>query len=243
MRAVKMIGVIALGVVSVLALSPRAEGQGTLFVEGDNVGIGVSSPTEALHVFGGDGQTRLMVHEASGTTNGRILMHLRNNGGVNFFMEDTAGDDWQFIGQSGGSFPGFSISRAGSGVREFRVGPTGTVYVNGSVVHSSSRAVKEEITEVDRRDILARLSELPVSGWSYTGERADGARHIGPMAEDFHAAFGLGTDDAHIALNDSVGVALAAIQGLHDLVKQKDGEIDELKRRLDALEELLKERQ
>ena len=68
--------------------------------------------------------------------------------------------------------------------------------------------------------------------------------HMGPMAQDFHAAFGLGTDDKHIATVDADGVALAAIQGLNqkltDELKQKGTEITELKQRLDALEKIVR---
>jgi hypothetical protein len=56
-------------------------------------------------------------------------------------------------------------------------------------------------------------SALPISEWNFK-EDAD-TRHLGPMAQYFHAAFGLGTDDKHIATVDANGVALAAIQGLN----------------------------
>jgi len=59
-------------------------------------------------------------------------------------------------------------------------------------------------------------------------------KHLGPVAQDFHAAFGLGTDDKHIATVDADGVALAAIQGLNQKV------MEELKRR-DAENAVLKE--
>lgn len=39
--------------------------------------------------------------------------------------------------------------------------------------------------------------------------------HLGPMAQDFHAAFNVGMDDKHMATVDEEGVALAAIQGLN----------------------------
>jgi hypothetical protein len=54
---------------------------------------------------------------------------------------------------------------------------------------------------------------LPTSSWQYKSER--GVRHIGPMAQDFYAAFGVGTDDRHITSIDEEGVALAAIKALH----------------------------
>ncbi len=56
---------------------------------------------------------------------------------------------------------------------------------------------------------------LPIERWSY---KAETARHVGPMAQDFAAAFGLGADDRHIFPLDAGGVALAAIQGLHELM-------------------------
>ena len=40
-------------------------------------------------------------------------------------------------------------------------------------------------------------------------------RHVGPMARDFYAAFGVGADDEHITSIDEDGVALAAIKALH----------------------------
>ena len=61
-------------------------------------------------------------------------------------------------------------------------------------------------------------------------------QHIGPMAQDFHAAFGLnGADDKHISVVDEGGVALAAIQGLNQKLNEKDAEIQDLKRQNDSL--------
>ena len=63
------------------------------------------------------------------------------------------------------------------------------------------------------------------------------------MAQDFYAAFNLGTDDKHIATVDADGVALAAIQGLNQKFDSEAAalraENAELKRRLEALEKLL----
>src|SRR5205085_10294927 len=78
----------------------------------------------------------------------------------------------------------------------------------------SDRNLKANIAAVDSRDVLQRLVSLPVSTWNYTAQ-GDGIRHIGPMAQDFKAAFGLGEDDTTISTVDEQGVALAAIQGLY----------------------------
>ena len=92
----------------------------------------------------------------------------------------------------------------------------------------SDRDTKTNFATVDERDVLARLAAVPVEAWSYKGEDAS-VRHIGPMAQDFHAAFNVGEDDTHINPVDANGVALAAIQGLHQMMQEKDAEIAALK--------------
>jgi hypothetical protein len=47
---------------------------------------------------------------------------------------------------------------------------------------------------------------------------------MGPMAQDFHAAFGLGHDDRHINSIDTGGVTIAALQGLYEMVQELQAE-------------------
>ena len=109
----------------------------------------------------------------------------------------------------------------------------GGVWTNGS-----DRNSKQDFEQVDRREILERVAELPVTQWRYKGE-PESVRHIGPMAQDFMTAFGLGASDRHIGTVDAEGVALVAIQGLYQLVQEKDAQIEALKARLAAVEEAL----
>ncbi len=102
---------------------------------------------------------------------------------------------------------------------------------------TSDRDVKEKFTGIDPQEVLARVARLPISEWSFKLDTA--TRHIGPMAQDFHAAFNVGADDKHIATVDEEGVALAAIQGLNQKLNEKDAEIQELKQRLEKLEQLM----
>jgi hypothetical protein len=88
-------------------------------------------------------------------------------------------------------------------------------------VHMSDRNLKDNFAAVDRREVLARVGEMPISTWNYTFEDP-AIRHIGPMAQDFYAAFGVGEDDRHIFPLDATGVSLAAVQGLYELVLEKD---------------------
>ena len=96
----------------------------------------------------------------------------------------------------------------------------------------SDRTLKERFQPVDAGAALAAVAGLPIERWSYKGEPV---RHLGPMAQDFAAAFGLGADDRHIFPLDAAGVALAAIQGLHALARAQQARLDALKRELTAL--------
>jgi len=80
---------------------------------------------------------------------------------------------------------------------------TGGAYCNGtSWVNGSDRNAKEAFTAINPRTVLEKVSALPITEWKYKAE-ADGSKHLGPMAQDFHAAFGLnGADDKHIATVD-----------------------------------------
>ena len=109
---------------------------------------------------------------------------------------------------------------------------TGGVWTN-----ASSREWKHEFQSVDARDILDRLTALPITEWTYKTE--DGVRHLGPVAEDFAAAFGLGDDAQTIGTIDADGVALAAIQGLNQIVLEKDAEIAALRDRMTRLEAMV----
>jgi len=82
----------------------------------------------------------------------------------------------------------------------------------------SDRNLKTDFSAVKPEDILARVTALPIEGWRYTNEPPN-IRHVGPMAQDFRAAFGLGHDDKMIEFVDEQGVSLAAIQGLNQKVE------------------------
>ena len=110
---------------------------------------------------------------------------------------------------------------------------------SGSWSSLSDREVKANMTPVDESLILLLLAELSISTWNYTGQDPS-VRHIGPMAQDFYAAFGVGEDDRHISTVDADGVVLAAIQGLYQLVQEKNAQIVALEARVAALEQASK---
>lgn len=80
----------------------------------------------------------------------------------------------------------------------------------GSLIAASSRELKEVGTKVSGTGILNKLRAMNIYRWNYKGETV---QHIGPMAEDFKAVFGVG-DGKTLALVDVMGVLLASMQGL-----------------------------
>jgi len=117
---------------------------------------------------------------------------------------------------------------------------TSSVTVNGTFNNNSDRNAKNNFAPVNPSQILDKVTQLPLSEWSYKDDAA--TRHVGPMAQDFYSIFNVGTDEKHIAPIDEGGVALAAIQGLNHKLEQKDAEIQKLNQRLEKLEQLLSEK-
>lgn len=152
----------------------------------------------------------------------------------------------------------FSSSDAanGSGVtgdRTFHVKSTGgvrmltsagTTFVPGGSTGwsvTSTRAAKTNVDPVDPEQVLDGVESLEVSTWEYESEDGEGAgvRHVGPMAEEFHDAFELGSSDEHINSVNADGVALAAIQGLSERLDDREERIETLEAENEALRDRL----
>jgi hypothetical protein len=132
----------------------------------------------------------------------------------------------QFLARATGGFAFYTNPHLTSGVS---LAPG-----SGTWSSLSDRTMKTGIAGIDDASILAKVAALPVSEWSYTSER--GVRHIGPMAQDFYAAFRVGEDDRHITTIDEDGVALAAVKALHAENASLRSELKRLERRVAALE-------
>jgi len=99
----------------------------------------------------------------------------------------------------------------------------------------SASNLRKNFSEIDPKDILNKVASLPE--WKYQAKQGRPDEwFVGPTAEDFHAAFALGTDDTKINSGSAQGVALTAIKGLNqkleDEIKAKDAEIAALKQEL-----------
>ncbi|HAA26530.1 MAG TPA: hypothetical protein DCE56_01155 [Cyanobacteria bacterium UBA8553] len=100
----------------------------------------------------------------------------------------------------------------------------------------SDRNQKEHFAPVDVQEVLGKVATLAIATWNYKDQKAE-IRHIGPMAQDFAAAFGVGEDNRLINVVDADGVALAAIQGLYQQLQEKTSVISTMRAELDALKQ------
>ena len=154
--------------------------------------------------------------------------------------------DAEFLWYRGGSHSDAFGDPGAGGTQLMRLGNSGNLVIAGTLSSGSDRNIKQGFAAVDPREVLDKVVALPLQSWTYKTDT--GRRHFGPMAQDFHAAFGLnGDDDKHIATVDADGVALAAIKGLNEKVeeqdaalKERDARIAELEKRLSAIEAVLK---
>jgi hypothetical protein len=194
------------------------------------VGIGATAPGGALHIVSPAREPPTGLPPAQ---NGLVLG-----------LQSTTGYKW--IQSYGGPL---ILNARGNFVGIAKTNPSSALDVNGTVTATafnppSDRNLKENFSEVNPREVLDKVAELPIARWNFKSD--PGAPHLGPMAQDFHAAFGLGTDDKHIATVDADGVALAAIQALNQKVEEqrqelrrKQADITELRRDLAELERLV----
>jgi hypothetical protein len=140
----------------------------------------------------------------------------------------------QFVARASGGFVFYTDT--GSGGASLAAGATSWSAI-------SDRNAKKNISPVNCQDVLNRLARVPVEQWNYKWDDDRGTPNLGPMAQDFKAAFYPGRDDKSISTLEFDGVELAAIQGLNQKLEHElkliDAENADLKARLERLEELL----
>lgn len=212
----------------------------SLFVDANgNVGVGTTgtSVSKRLLVSGvdntganTDNKIALKVENLSTTPSplGRVLAELVSYGNTKFqFSNKQTGVDWAFANGDKGDF---RISKQGTGGPEFILLGNGNLTIKGALTEGSDRNIKTNINPVDNNSILEKVANLPISSWSYKSEPS--VTHVGPMAQDFYASFGLGKTDKGIATIDSSGIALAAIKALNERLNERDAKIAYLEQQL-----------
>jgi hypothetical protein len=254
--------------------APFAAGRRFTILSGGNVGIGTASPLTLLNVNGNarieatnapynEGLAINLATDMTGGGYGGIAFHNAVRGAA--FSSSTIkwGVFYNYTPELGITNDGLSFVQNNANTRIYistngnvgigTLNTTNKLVVAGAVSATayngvSDRNAKENFATISPQEILNKVAALPITTWNFK-ELHDG-RHMGPMAQDFYAAFGLGGSDTTITTVDPDGVALAAIQGLNNKVeaghrKSEDGihkleaENAELKQRNESLEKRL----
>lgn len=207
---------------------------------GGNMGINTVAPTARLEVVGDSADSFI------GPFDGTGLVNFGSAG-----KKHTTINESQLAAFNGNVPSTLYLNFAGGNVSiGDTLNPSAKLHVAGEAkatvfTPTSDRNAKQNFTSVNPREVLAKVAALPITEWSY--KTISDVRHIGPVAQDFHAAFGVGGDDKGISTVDADGVALAAIQGLNEKLGEKEAELMRLRaenqglaRRLGAIERALR---
>jgi trimeric autotransporter adhesin len=232
------------------------------------VGIGTTAPEALFHVAQGSAGTvtanpgSIAVFEKSSSGYLSLLAPAASEIGVLFGNPDSNVDSGIIFNNSlvphGLEFrTGTNLNRmvilANGNVGIGNTDPTNKLMVanarcdGSSWINASDRNLKENFVAIDPVAVLAKVAALPITRWNYKADTQ--SAHLGPVAQDFRAAFELGADDVSIATVDEGGVALAAIQGLNRKLEESRAETKrleadnaDLKSRLTVLEKAILDR-
>ena len=130
--------------------------------------------------------------------------------------------------------PGLRVENSSTSTNALLLDENGNLTLSGVLTEASSALVKENRVDVDAGSVLQALRSIPIQTWNYTWD-ADAVRHMGPMAQDVYAAFGLGIGEEHLAPLDVNGIALASIQALADRLDAQSEENASLRDDIAAL--------
>ena len=190
------------------------------------VGIGTNAPAAQLHVSssGGDATPQLRLDQTNPNDYARLRLTVNGDYGNRWDVGAISTTFSIYSGRSGQN----ALKLTPGGVVDYMMmGNSAHLTAGGAWTNASDRNVKANFAPVDSRAVLDKVLGLPISTWNYKAEDA-ATRHLGPMAQDFAVAFALGSDNKSISTVDEEGVALAAIQGLSQVMQEKDARITQL---------------
>lgn len=251
---------LALAAGLLLMLAPAAadaQSPGILFVKNSRVGILTDNPTNTFHIFGAatadvfsgmgfdtnTGPAFNMGYSAQTWGRSSGFFNIRPDGSASapnpklvFATNDLSrmvidNEGFIGIGQNLGYGLGFNpahpIHHQSSGAR---------LTIGGVWTNASSRALKQEITELSSAEALRAVAELQPVKFAY---RADpNERHVGFVAEDVPELVA-SPDRSGLASMDITAVLTKVVQEQQKLLDRQQGEIERLTSSLARLEQRL----
>lgn len=216
--------------------------ENSIYMDSDTqIGFYTQTPDSTMHLKTSTGSTKFHVQESNATAADRDMFEISNNGGSRILINNTDNSEtWKLT--TALNSDSFNITFDGSGQRELELSESGNLTIannivaGGTVTGSSDRNIKENFKAINHYDILDKVTSLEVTEWNYISDQSE-TRHIGPMAQDFYAAFGVGMDDKHISMVDVDGIALASIKALNEKLNAKDSKIETLEQQNQKLQE------
>ena len=195
----------------------------------ESIATGVASLAAGHVAFAGGTASIALGSQVSASTNGTFMF-----GDASAITPMLTFVPNQFLVRAAGGVGFYSKADLSTGVELL---PDANAWSSASDVRK-----KTAFRDLAHEEVLDRIAAMPVSEWSYIAQ-GESIRHIGPMAQDFHAAFGLGEDPLRISTQDAEGVALAAVRALEArtreilaALRQRDDEVREQAGQIAALE-------
>src|SRR5262249_15861620 len=138
------------------------------------VGIGLTNPATALHVASATtGTPQVQITQQNSADTARFRMNVGGNQSWEMHVSPGATPQLQFWN---------NLLRA-------YIDVYGNVTAT-SFNPTSDRNAKEHFAPVNPLDVLDKVAALPITRWNFKNDA--GTTHVGPMAQDFYAAFDVG---------------------------------------------------
>jgi|GEM_PF-2818201 len=194
----------------------------------NNTSVGVQALGQTSGTSGTGNNTSLGYKAGwtnQGGTNNTFVGYLADASGATLTNAAAFGNSAQVCADNTMRFGNTSVIRWGFGVcaatgHAIEVGSTsangnGAYLTSGGVWTDvpSSRNRKDQITQLDKNDILNKVVQLEVPRWRIKGTESE--YHIGPMADQFYGFFKVGTEST-ISAMDKTGVLFLAVQALDE---------------------------
>ncbi len=157
-------------------------------------------------------------------TNGFNGSFVYGDASTNTLVSNTAGN--QFMVKAAGGTVIYSESTLSTGVEL----PAGS----GAWTTLSDRNMKENYTQLESEEVLSKIADIQIQSWNYKSQDPS-IRHIGPVAQDFYEAFGVGETNLRISTVDIDGVNMLAIQALEKRKRILAEENEQLKKTIEEL--------